>query len=882
VKSRTAVVPPKIIPDSDILIVGQAPGEKEEEFGEPFVGPAGRKLKELCAQAGLSTYRISYANVVCCRPLKREETKYGVRFRDAAPEPSEVKNCYLNLERTIQLASPKVMVAAGAPALKRLTGKTGIRQMNGQVIVDPRYEGIPIVPMLHPSYVRQNPGLAGEAVYALKKVAQILTGDIKVSLGEYKYALSIDDFREMLDELEKSDRFTIDIEATKLRDFQTAQILCMSFSTREGTAWGLPWRVGTPEFYAAVENDRNQTYTTPSGSIRRKAPSVISDVHEFGKKLGISDVGFRFYWEHYPEVWERLDKLFRSSRMKILHNVAYDAKVLQNKVEHQGFRLAQPTRDTMIMHYLVDETRFTHGLDALAARNTTMGNYKEMIRPWVKFKATAKHTGDTYAIVPPQVLLRYCAADSDATFRIHTIFEDSLAQPRYRRDGSSVWKGGMLELVDKFIMPVRDMLTTAEEYGVLLDLKQLGDADAKLRGQIQRQADEIFAACGVQGLNLNSPDQIRRIFYDKLRFKVFKKTPTDKPSTDDETLGLLVRHTDHPAPRLLRKWRKMDKLHSTYVVGLRNQIWTDGRLHTSFSMIATDTGRLASSKPNLQNIPRPRPGEVNIRNSFICPPGYRLVQADASQAELRGMAFEAQDRNAIQMFREGRDPHSETAHQIHPDLPPGQKESKEQRVIAKEVGFGIAYGTTADGLATRLSNEHNIPTSTQQAQGYIDAFFRLWCDTPVWIERVKESVRRDGFAQSYFGRRKHLPHINSPEDSRRRKAERMATNHMTQSWASDVNLFSALKILNELARVGWSSSVYLWNVVHDNIVWVVREDIVEPFIRNIVQPSMTQWVTKMIGFPFEIEADVGDRWGSLQEFCFDCGLEKSCFRCKKT
>lgn len=881
VQTRANVVPPRILRGSAIMMVGQAPGKDEDGEGkEPFVGRAGQLLQRLCLQVGLEWSSISLANTVCCRPTRVETGKWGDRTVDDEPTPVEIKNCAHNLDSTIRRANPRILVPVGKPALKRLTGRASIMAMNGMVLEDDRYPGMDIIPMIHPAAVLRSPGYTKELLFALEQIRKCRDYETVIRPGTYRAARTIEDFREMLEELRSCKRFAFDVEASGIRDFQNVWVVTMSFCTAAGTGWTLPWRLGTPEFYEAVKADRNRVNPKTGKAVK---PTCISNVFEFADNNGIADPGFKYYWVDYPEVWEGLNEIFRSNKLKIMHNASYDTKVIQNGYEFQGFTVAPPIRDTMDMHYLLEGQKTRHSLENLIERFTTMGNFKKAVKEWVRYSITDKSAGDSYAIIPPEDLYTYNAGDTDATLRVHDQFWPKLMEMRPSDPivpGRRTVPWNMLRFLDEMIMPVKQILIRAEEWGVNMDEALIDQADIQLSTQIENKNQEIYRACSVQEFNTNSTKQLREIFYDRLKFPILNRTPTGKPSTDEGTMKMLMQKIKHPAPKLLMEQRTMVKLYGTYVVGIKKRMYTDRRLHCHFNTCFTDTGRLSSDDPNLENIPRPRPNEVNVKNFFIPTyPGWKIVAVDFSQAELRVSAWEAQDDVAIQMFLDGRDIHNEVGCQIF-GLPPGSRCSKEQRVITKGINFGIIYGLTAKGLKDDLAKE-GVRVTMEQAQGYLDA---VWNNRPKlksWIDKTIARAHANEYVEAASGRRNYLLQINSEDEYVRSEAERKGINMPIQSWASDLMLWSALRIEREVQKRGLTEKVKIWNFVHDQLVWEMPDDLYFSFIKEIAIPNMTEWTSEFFGFPFLAEAEVGDRWGELLHCCLECGELSEAEECPK-
>ena len=878
VRTRTHVVPPRIIRGAPILMIGAPPGWEEDRDGrEPFIGTSGKELQQMCQEVGLDWQRISLANIVACRPTTQKLTSKGEpMFRrhtgdpiltDGDPTPEEVKNCSEFLESTIRRAKARIIVPVGKAALKRITGRSNIMSSNGMVMDNPKYPNTVIIPMLHLA------GMRKEALFALGQIRKARDYELMPTAGNYRVVETIEGFHEMMAELRASDRFAFDIEASGLRDFQSVWIISMAFTTKKGTGWVLPWRLGTPEFYELVRADREAVNPKTGKPVR---PTRISNVYEFAESHGMSDPGFKYYWKEYPEVHKQLDELFQSNRIKILHNAPYDIKVCQNKVPYQGFTFKGPIRDTMYMYFLQQGMRTKQSLEELTPRFTDLGNHKQVVRDWIKHDGSGDKPGDSYAIIPWEVISQYNAGDTDATYQI----EEALI-PQLEAMPSMIGRN-MLGFLDMLMMPAQGLLVGAEEWGVNIDTVVLDKGGRELQIAIEKKRQELFRACSVAEFNTNSTPQLSDIFYNKLDLPVLKRTPKGVPSTDEETMKMLEQQESHPAPKILREYRKLVKLHGTYVEGLRNKLYADGRLHCNFNMTFTDTGRTSSTSPSLQVIPRPRKDEVVIKDFFI--PTYDdwvFVAVDFGQAELRVSAWYAQDDVAIQMFKDGRDIHQEVAAFVF-GLAPGVQESKEQRTIAKGINFGIIFGETGYGLADQLSIEAGRPTTPEEAQKWIDRVFEERPKLKKWMDLTKEYAHKYGRVLSATGRQNILPHINSNDEAMQREAERKATNMPVQSFSSDLLLLSVLRVDREIRRRGLSDKVKLWNLVHDQAVWEMPKDMYVMFLNEVALPNMTDWITQLFGFPFTADAEVGRPWGSMKHYCLECfglSVEEKCPRC---
>ncbi len=353
------------------------------------------------------------------------------------------------------------------------------------------------------------------------------------------------------------------------------------------------------------------------------------------------------------------------------------------------------------------------------------------------------------------------------------------------------------------------------------------------------------AAAG-QPFNLNSPKQLAEILFDRLGLPVKKKTPSGTPSTDEEVLSELA--LDYPLPKVLLETRQLAKLKGTYTDKLPKMInATTGRVHTSYAQAVAVTGRLASSDPNLQNIPVRTAEGRRIRAAFVAPPGSHLLSADYSQVELRIMAHLSQDARLLAAFAAGEDVHRATASEIFGVAP--DEVGADQRRVAKVINFGLIYGMSAFGLARELDLERGA------AQAYIERYFARYPGVARYMATTREAARTQGYVETVFGRRLWLPEIRSSQAGRRQGAERAAINAPMQGSAADL-IKSAM-----IAVQGWLDAERLQTrllmQVHDELVLEVPDDELAR-VRGELPRLMTDFACLRV--PLLVDVGVGANW----------------------
>ncbi|MCH2222839.1 MAG: DNA polymerase, partial [Dechloromonas sp.] len=357
------------------------------------------------------------------------------------------------------------------------------------------------------------------------------------------------------------------------------------------------------------------------------------------------------------------------------------------------------------------------------------------------------------------------AEDADVTLRVHEALHPQFAS-----------EPGLSRIYHEIEMPARQVIWRIERNGILIDPDLLARQSHEMGQKIMALEAQAYELAG-QPFNLASPKQLGDILFNKLGLPVKKKTATGGPSTDEEVLTELA--LDYPLPKLLLEHRSLSKLKGTYTDKLPRMVNAQtGRVHTHFSQAAVVTGRLASSDPNLQNIPVRTEEGRRIRTAFIAPSGSSIVSADYSQIELRIMAHLSGDERLRDAFAHGEDVHRATAAEIFGVTP--LEVGPDQRRVAKSINFGLIYGMSAFGLARQLGLERSA------AQTYIDRYFARYPGVAQYMEEARQTARDKGYVETAFGRRLWFPDIRSSQAMRRQGAERAAINAPMQGTAADL------------------------------------------------------------------------------------------------
>jgi DNA polymerase-1 len=463
------------------------------------------------------------------------------------------------------------------------------------------------------------------------------------------------------------------------------------------------------------------------------------------------------------------------------------------------------------------------------------------------------------------MLAAYLLNPSRPRYNLEDVAWDYLGKPLPERPGPGQAIGALMELkprlekelkdkelyglFSRLEMPLTEVLAQMELKGIKLDLKVLGALSGEVEKKLIKLIDDIYTLSGAQ-FNINSPKQLREILFEKLRLPVVKRSKTG-PSTDEEVLRALA--LKHELPQRLLDYRQLMKLKTTYIDTLPLQVDPEtGRLHTTFNQAGTETGRLSSSNPNLQNIPAKTDIGRNIRRSIVSSDKKSwLLSCDYSQVELRILAHLSGDAGLISAFQEDKDIHKATAALIYGC--PEQDITDELRETAKRVNFGIIYGLTYYGLSRDLG------ITVDEAQNFIDAYFLRYPEVKEYINEQITKARKDGYVTTILGRRRYLPEINNKNQGIRQFAERQAVNTPIQGSASDLIKLAMLRIDAELKKKNLKSKMVLQ--VHDELVFDAPDEEAEE-AAALVKSGMEDCFTLKV--PVKAQIKKGRNWLEME------------------
>jgi DNA polymerase-1 len=586
-----------------------------------------------------------------------------------------------------------------------------------------------------------------------------------------------------------------DTETTSLNAMQ-AELVGFSLSIAPGKACYVP--VGHKALGSSDQAAGNDLFSSPA------APSLLPDQIPLARAIALLK-----------------PLLADTGVLKIGHNIKYDMLVLRK----YGVTIA-PVEDTMLLSYVLNAGRGNHNMDDLAQKHLDHTNitYDEVT-------GTGK-ARISFAEVALDKALAYAAEDADVTFRLWQALKPQVIERH------------LVTLYETIERPLIPVIVAMEERGIRVDPAELSSLSSDFGKRIMALEQEIYQLVG-HPFNIGSPKQLGEVLFEEMQLPGGKKSKAGSYSTGADVLDELA-EAGHPLPMRVLDWRQLSKLKSTYTDALAQEINpVTGRVHTSYAMAVTSTGRLSSSDPNLQNIPIRTEEGRKIRHAFVAQGGRRLISADYSQIELRLLAHIAGIDTLKEAFRNGQDIHAITASQMF-GVPVGAVASDLRRK-AKTINFGIIYGISAHGLAARLG------ISRGEAATYIDAYFKQYPGIVEYMERTRQFAREHGYVTTLFGRVCHLPGIHDKNPSMRNFSERAAINAPLQGTAADIIKRAMIGVERMLAGTGARMLLQ----VHDELVVeapAAEADMAALQVKRVMEDAAH------LSVPLTVETFTGSNW----------------------
>ena len=517
---------------------------------------------------------------------------------------------------------------------------------------------------------------------------------------------------------------------------------------------------------------------------------------------------------------------------KIGQNIKFDFIVLYK----QGIKMSS-MEDTMLMSYVLDAGKNRHNMDTLSEIHLSHKtiSFKDLV-------GTGKKEIN-FSDVELDRAMEYAAEDADITYRLYKIFNKNLKLEK------------LTNIYEIFEKPLIEILAFMEINGIKIDSKFLKDLSLKFEKKIKNLEKEIFKLSKKE-FNIGSPKQLGEIIYNELKIAVLKKTRKGSFATSASVLEDLV-FKGHEFPKLILDWRQVSKLKNTYSDALTEHININtNRVHTSFLLAATTTGRLASSNPNLQNIPIKSEEGKEIRKAFIAEKGFTLISADYNQIEMRILADLADVKELKKAFKNNEDIHSLTASQVfNLDI---KKVDQDTRRKAKAINFGIIYGISQYGLAKQ------IMVSNNEAADFLNSYFLKFPEIKDYMNSTINFCRKSGYVNNIFGRRSHMNGINDKNYNVRNFQERAAINAPIQGSASEIMRLAMIRLAKKFKDLTNIQSKILLQI-HDELIFEVPNTELKK-ISSIIKEEMTSVVSSDLhsfSIPLTVDINSGDNWGIL-------------------
>ncbi len=645
--------------------------------------------------------------------------------------------------------------------------------------------------------------------YGFTTLIRELTVQATLASDGYRTVTTTEQLEQLALQLEQSGTFAFDTETTSL-DPRSAELVGLSFSFQDHQAYYLPLghTIGSDPHPAPA--DEGSLFFSPS--------PLQTNEQENSLRLAPGQLPRQ-------QVIGRLQPLFESSQIhKVGQNIKFDQQVLATA----GIQLQGGSFDTMLASYCLNPARNGHGLDSLAQEHLghRMISYQEVVGKGKELK--------NFAQVDIVAASRYAAEDADATWLL------------YRKFAPLLTERAVESIFQEVEIPLVPILAAMEDHGVLLDLPLLQRMSDDFKLRMTALEQQIFTLAGVP-FNLNSPKQLGEVLFEKLSLATGKKTKGKTGwSTDNEVLTTLAE--EHEIARLILEYRSIAKLTSTYTDALPRLVNPrTGRVHTSYNQTITNTGRLSSSDPNLQNIPiRSEEGRL-IRHAFIAPPGHVILSADYSQIELRVLAHLSGDQVFCHAFANDEDIHTRTAAEVFGLFP--EMVTPEMRRQAKAINFGIIYGQGAFSLAKQLG------IARKTAEEFIATYRERHKGAMTYLDGCIRQAEENGYVTTVLGRKLPIPEIHSSNGNVLAFARRNAINYPIQGSAADIIKAAMIRVDRRIRRQGLASRLIMQ--VHDELVFeVAEEELLQ--MEQLVEEEMTRAVATRV--PLQVDISYGANW----------------------
>lgn len=777
----------------DIMIVGDSVNKEDIESKDFFSGRAGQEISSWIQETGLQTKVIYFDNAIRCNLDLGNLDKYSTQNKKKL-----VKNCRPYLLREIERLKPKVIIPLGNIALQMLIDKTGIVNWRGNVIRNKEFNCF-ILPTFHPYVILIGNYKWKELVFQdLLKAKELLTEKLEFKEQKKIFLKTEKQVKEFFEKLNQQKEIVIDIETIGIDSRgERARIIGISFSYSRDKGYFLP----------VMDSIDNQWIELSESYNWKKTGKLL-----FGKILSNKNI------------------------MKIAHNAAFELEWFRS----YGF---DPINfyDTMIGNEFLSSAQVGNSLKSIAWIETDGGGWESEIEKYGK---------KDFSKIPVNELADYAISDAITTFVIYKNQKEyekkSLAAENFRQH-----------------LQLRENLSEMESVGIPIDLEKSQELSLKYADLIKKSETDIQKLSGCSNLNVNSSKQIIELLWDKLFSFSKYRTKFKKPSSGVEVLETLLQDTkknskENKILTALLTNREYSKLKGTYIDRfLEDGKKFGGKIYTHFNSSKTRTGRLSSSDPNFQNIPR----GSDVRGCVVPIRNYVLWEFDYSQLELRIAAEYCQDSTWIDLLNSGADTHAFVGKNTikksdGSDYDESDFKDGELRAAAKIIGFSMIYGKTSWGLAKDLK------ITEQKAKEIIDNLFSTFPKLLEWIKSQHKFLRQNGFVQTLFGRELQIPNWDSDDEYDFAEACRKSVNYPVQGAASSCVIIGINRVYDYFRKHKIKAKIHL--TVHDSIMFSIPED-ENSWLPKEIKRLLEMPISELTKVKLYVDAKSGKNWGEMQK-----------------
>lgn len=804
--------------------------------GKPFSGGMVSALLPILTKAGVDAKEVYWTSLVKCPTCKSLQ-----KGKETAPKKEAVTYCSNYLDKEIRAKQPKVIVACGQSALDFFFPKYKMAEKRCQVIWSDTYK-CNVVPIYNPEALAVTYEFDDIICKAFEQAYNAAYHPEKLVMPPVKYLLvkDINLLRQVAERVKQVDRIAYDLETNSVT-YSKAKILSIGISWAKNTAVAWP-------LWIKDDDACNKMLEGLTGKDKMKMATQIDHNPPLKKFWNDSE------WE---EALRLTKEIFENTKCKKGgHNTFFDNLVLH----YNGIEVNNYTYDTMVMKHLLDEER-EKSLDYCSWIYTDKGGYK------MEKEVYLKSSESNYANIPLDVLLNYNAGDAAVTYELYDVFRPRIIAEELTYELSVIR------------IPLQKALMEACIYGMRVDRQYLRDTDKKLTQEMKEIEEKMLpylqkyygkdvrivsgkddVGMSANEFNINSADCLKDLLFDKMKLKITGKTESGAPSTNESSLLKLARKGYEIAELILQRKKKF-KFKTTYIDGMEDLLDENDRIHPSFNVCGTESGRLSSSNPNVQQIPR----DKTIKKIFTAPDGYEIGECDFSQAELRVMAAMSNDVTMKRIYEEDRDLHMELA--VTAFHKPASEIDKEQRTVAKTCNFLIGYAGGPDTLKDNLTDA-GIEISKKEAERIINTWHDKFKAASSFLNQCNRKFQQTGLLVTPFGRRRRMCRIFT-DDYLNQKKGREGQNFIIQSTAAELAFLSLINIAKDVKQYGGR----VISTVHDSILIEYPKEQRDNIARVCKQHT---WITYpfLNGLTMKSDFACAQSWGDKKEYDVDTGKFK--------